>query len=87
MHIKNPPRATLGSSERHTNEYDQAPALLSLMAGAGINRKTQCLPDLKVKSFLLLIWLTSQLSMNCFILADLLTILEGKALNLAQLEV
>lgn len=40
MHIKNPPRATLESSERHTNEYDQAPALWSLTAGAGIHRNT-----------------------------------------------
>lgn len=40
VHIKNPPRATLGSSERHTNECDQAPALWSLTAGAGINRNT-----------------------------------------------
>lgn len=40
VHTKNPPRATPGSSERHTNEYDQVSVLWSLMAGAGTNRNT-----------------------------------------------
>lgn len=40
MHIKTPSRATPGSSERYTNEYEQVPASWSMTAGAGTNRNT-----------------------------------------------